>query len=73
MIPTLAGAGFWGRWQGKTAKDLFDRTRTTMPSTAPGSLSPRTYLDLAAYILQVNGISPPTEVSVETASSIALQ
>jgi len=72
MIPALAGSGFLARWQGKTAKDLFDRTRTTMPATAPGSLSPQAYMDLIAYMLQVNGISPARAMSADTLGATTL-
>jgi len=72
MIPALAGSGFMARWQGKTAKDMFDRTRTTMPSTSPGSLSPQTYMDLVAYILQINGIPQTREISGETLGATTL-
>jgi hypothetical protein len=53
-VPALAGDEFSMRWQTRTAADLFDKTRTTVPTGASGSLSEQTYLDLIAYILQVN-------------------
>ncbi len=54
QAPALKGDAFLAMW-GKLG-DLVDRTRTTMPPTAPGSLSPNTYLDIDAYILQMNGL-----------------
>ena len=35
--------------------DLFERTRTLMPSDRPGSLSGQTYADIMAFIAQKNG------------------
>jgi len=73
MIPALAGGGFMARWEGKSAKDLLDKARTTMPTNAPGSLSPQTYLDLVAYMLQVNGASQPREISADSVNAINLR
>ena len=39
-MPALAGKDFLAGWQGKTVGDLFEKTHTTMPATAPGSLTP---------------------------------
>jgi cytochrome c5 len=39
-MPPLAGKDFLANWQGKTVGDLFEKTSTTMPATAPGSLPP---------------------------------
>lgn len=52
--PALVGNDFLSRWAGRTAGDLFDRIRTTMPTGAVGSLSDDAYRDLVAYILQAN-------------------
>jgi len=53
--PALAGDEFLRKWNGKTAGDLFELIRKTMPSEDPGSLSRRQYADIVAYILSVNG------------------
>src|SRR5260370_22784361 len=37
--PALAGAEFMSNWSGLTVGDLFERTRTSMPQSKPGSLS----------------------------------
>lgn len=50
----LAGADFLQRWDGKTAGDLFDTIRKTMPADDPGNLSTRQYADIVAYILSGN-------------------
>lgn len=52
--PALTGARFMRKWQGKTVWDLFDKIRKTMPQQDRGSLSPRTYLEVVAYIAKFN-------------------
>jgi mono/diheme cytochrome c family protein len=52
--PALAGDEFLRKWNGKTAGDLFELIRKTMPSEDPGNLSRRQYADIVAYILSVN-------------------
>lgn len=73
MVPALAGSAFMARWEGKTAKDLFDRISTTMPSNAPGSLEAPMYLDLVAYILQVNDITLADPVSADSLPKVVIQ
>ena len=50
-----AGAAFVKTWVGRTAFDLFEQLRTTMPDDSPGSLSQQQYVDIVAYILKING------------------
>ena len=42
--------------------------RTTMPQGAPASLSPQAYVDIVAYMLQVNDY-PAGDVELPTAES----
>jgi mono/diheme cytochrome c family protein len=56
--PALAGEEFLSRWNGKSAGDLFERTRKTMPSDDPASLSRQQYADLIAYLLSANAYAP---------------
>src|SRR5687767_15965235 len=51
-IPSLSGADFQGKW--KTVGDLFDKTSTSMPAMAPGSLTGPQVADVIAHILSVN-------------------
>jgi mono/diheme cytochrome c family protein len=53
--PGLVGPDFLGHWYTQTAWDLFDRIKTTMPATTPGTLSAQESADLLAYMLSVNG------------------
>ena len=50
-MPALAGKDFLASWQGKSVADLFEKTHTTMPATAPGSLTPAQAADIVAYML----------------------
>ena len=50
-MPALAGKDFLASWQGKTVGDLYDKTFTTMPATAPGSLTPAQATDIVSYML----------------------
>lgn len=46
---------FKSKWHGRTAFDLFERLRTSMPDGAAGSLPRQTYADIVAYFLKLNG------------------
>ena len=49
-MPALAGNDFVGNW--KTVGDLFEKTHTSMPASAPGSLSEQQTSDIIAFLLQ---------------------
>jgi mono/diheme cytochrome c family protein len=51
VIPPLTGDGFVANWKDKTAGDLFEKIKTTMPAIAPGSLTPEQTADTMAFIL----------------------
>ena len=59
--PPLSGANFMNMWRSRPTSDLFNRIRTTMPITNPGSLSDQDAVNLVAYILQANGAIPGTQ------------
>jgi mono/diheme cytochrome c family protein len=50
-MPPLAGKDFLANWQGKTVGDLFEKTSSSMPATAPGTLTPEQVTNLMAYLL----------------------
>ena len=50
-MPQLAGKDFLANWQGKTVGDLFEKTSSSMPATAPGTLTPEQTTNLMAYLL----------------------
>ena len=51
-MPPLAGADFLMNWQGKSLGDLYEKTQTTMPATAPGTLMPAQVADILAFLLK---------------------
>jgi len=53
-IPSLAGDDFFVRWGDRTAGDLFKMISKDMPADKPGGLATQTYIDILAYVLQVN-------------------
>src|ERR1019366_3282249 len=53
--PPLAGGNFVNTWRNRTASDLFNRIRNTMPFNNPGSLGEQEAVTIVAYILQANG------------------
>ena len=50
-MPPLAGMDFLANWTGKTLGDLYEKTQTTMPATAPGTLTPEQTADIVAFLL----------------------
>jgi mono/diheme cytochrome c family protein len=66
--PALVGSEFLKKWQGKTAGDLFEAIRKTMPSDDPGNLSRRQYADIVAYMLNANEF-PAGEKELDSTSA----
>ena len=54
IVPALIGDDFLARWNRRTAGDLFERMRTSMPPVATARLAPQAYADVLAYILSWN-------------------
>ncbi len=50
----LAGEYFEGEWSGRTVADFYVYAKT-MPPESPGSLPDSTYVEIVAYVLQING------------------
>jgi quinoprotein glucose dehydrogenase len=50
-MPPLAGKDFLANWTGKTLGDLYEKVQTTMPATAPGTLTPEQTADVVSYML----------------------
>ena len=55
--PALSGADFAAKWGPRAANDLFTYLAQTMPPTNPGGLGEQGTIDVAAYLLQANGIA----------------
>jgi PQQ-dependent dehydrogenase (methanol/ethanol family) len=56
--PQLAGSNFIRQWGDKTAGELINFIRATMPPGAGGSLPDQTYTNVAAFILDANSARP---------------
>jgi mono/diheme cytochrome c family protein len=56
--PALAGAEFLVWWEGRTAAELFDVIRRTMPPGSAGRLTGQQYVDLIAAMFQASGFPP---------------
>ncbi len=70
--PPLAGGNFLNAWQSRTAVDLFNRIRTTMPPNNPGSLSDQDSVNIVAFILEANGAAAgPKTLTAASAVSIS--
>jgi mono/diheme cytochrome c family protein len=54
----FSGPIFAITWRAEPVGSLFEHISTAMPQDRPGSLSPQRYVDVVAYILQLNGIQP---------------
>ena len=53
--PELAGPNFMNTWEGRSVRELFNLIQATMPPEGP-SLSEQAYTNVAAYLLQANGV-----------------
>lgn len=49
------GSTFERQWRGETVRDLFATIAYSMPDDNPGGLPTQTYVDIIAYILDLNG------------------
>jgi mono/diheme cytochrome c family protein len=66
--PALAGDAFLDKWNGKTVNDLFELIRGTMPADSPGRLSRQQYVDIVAFMFEMNKF-PPGKVELDRDSA----
>ncbi|WP_168734776.1 cytochrome c [Deinococcus sp. KSM4-11] len=59
--PKLAGPMFFQKWATNSLDDFHFIMSSTMPQTNPGGLKPVEYINVLAYVLQVNGFKPGTK------------
>jgi len=52
--PPVAGEEFLKNWSTRTLKELFDTMSTSMPQDNPGGLTPKQYVDVMSYLLQMS-------------------
>lgn len=67
----LSDPDFKAKWAGRTAYELYDRMRNSMPDSDPGSLTPETYAALTAYLLKLNGMPVGTSRISTDSSTLA--
>src|SRR5262245_776252 len=69
----LKGRRFMEKYRESSLQLLFDKTKTTMPRGAPGSLSDSAYVDIVSYLLNVNELpAGARELRLEDLSNIQL-
>ena len=54
----FTATAFRSAWGGRSAAELFEVMRTTMPQDNPGRLRRQEYADVLAYIFSLNGMPP---------------
>lgn len=52
-MPPLSGKEFLSNWQDKPLAELYEKLQTSMPATAPGTLSPDQAANALAYLLSM--------------------
>src|SRR5262245_20892142 len=65
----LAGREFTAKWGGRPASELIAYMRSAMPLASPGSLPEAAYVNVAAYLLQVNGGSADGQALTATTAT----
>ena len=70
--PPVVGTAFWDEWKEKTAADLFDLIRTTMPQDSPGRLSASQIADVLAFLMKSNGFPAGETPLSSDAAALAL-
>ncbi len=56
-------------WNGRSALELFENIRNTMPEETPGSLTRQEYADIVAYLMKANGMpSGPRPLAPDSTS-----
>jgi hypothetical protein len=70
-IKDMTSPDFKVKWAGRTAFDLFEIISTTMPEAEPGTLTQRTYVDIVAYLMQLNGVPSGTTALAAEPSALS--
>jgi hypothetical protein len=55
-IPALKGPHFMANWEHESVNGLMERIHNTMPLDNPGALDAPKATDVAAYLMQQNGM-----------------
>lgn len=57
----FSGPIFAVTWRAEPVSAIYEHISTNMPQDRPGSLTPEQYVDVLAFILQLNGIQPGSQ------------
>jgi mono/diheme cytochrome c family protein len=61
-------------WSGQMASDMIEQIRSTMPQDNPGSLKRPEYVDIAAFLFQLNALpTGDAEMDVDNAKNILIE
>jgi alcohol dehydrogenase (cytochrome c) len=66
----LNGEEFMSRWRGRGVSELIRQLRATMPPEGPGSLPGSAYVDVSAFLLQINGVPADNEALTATTAQL---
>ncbi|MCC7003779.1 MAG: cytochrome c [Gemmatimonadaceae bacterium] len=69
-VGSVSNPDFRLKWGGRSAFDLYELIRSTMPEHEPGSLTQGTYTAIVAYLMKLNGM--PVGTSAISSDSAAL-
>lgn len=72
-VGALSNADFRLKWSGKSAFELYEQIRKTMPEEAPGSLTGPTYVAVVAYLIKQNGMPVGTALPSDSAGLAAVR
>lgn len=68
----LANADFRLKWTGRSAYDLFESIRSTMPESDPGSLTQGTYVAVVSYLMKMNGMPVGTSALPSDSAGLSI-
>jgi alcohol dehydrogenase (cytochrome c) len=68
--PALKGADFQNQWRGKQVSELLAIINETMPLQAPGTLTGAQLVEIVAYMLEQNGLSPNESALVGSSAGL---
>ena len=61
----MTGVTFMSIWNGRTAEDLYQMMKNTMPQDGPGRFTRREYIDMVAFTFKANEF-PSGEIELKT-------
>jgi cytochrome c5 len=70
-VGSVSNPDFRLKWGGRSAFDLYELIRSTMPEHEPGSLTQGTYTAIVAYLMKLNGMPVGTSAIASDSSALA--